>query len=107
MKQYAQMTRKKRILIVICLIFAVTLFIPTPYYLFQPGSVEELSSKVTVEEGKKEEQGHLYLTTIFSLKASNIYYLAYGFLAPHTDIQRSHAVKGDMSEKEYNRWLAY
>ncbi len=107
MKYDAQMTRKKRILIVICLIFAVTLFIPTPFYLFQPGSVEELSSKVTVEEGGKAEQGHLYLTTVLSVKASNIYYLAYGLLAPHTDIQRSHVVKGDMSDKEYNRWLAY
>ncbi|VEF46374.1 PDZ/DHR/GLGF domain-containing protein [Bacillus freudenreichii] len=107
MRHYVQMTRKKRILIVLCLIFAVTLFIPTPYYLFQPGSVEELSSKVTVEAGEKTEQGHLYLTTVLSVKASNIYYLAYGLLAPHTDIQRSHAVKGDMSEKEYNRWLTY
>lgn len=107
MKHYVQMTRRKRIIIIICLIFAVTLFVPTPFYLFQPGSVEELSSKVTVEKGEKVEQGHLYLTTVLSVKASNIYYLAYGLLAPHTDIQRSHAVKGDMSEKEYNRWLAY
>ncbi|RWR12532.1 SepM family pheromone-processing serine protease [Siminovitchia fortis] len=107
MKHDVQKTRKKRILIIICFIFAVTLFIPTPFYLFQPGSVEELSSKVTVEEGEKAGQGHLYLTTVLSVKASNIYYLAYGLLAPHTDIQRSHVVKGDMSEKEYNRWLAY
>ncbi|MFD1706035.1 SepM family pheromone-processing serine protease [Siminovitchia sediminis] len=107
MKNDKQTTRKKRIWIFLCVLFAVSLFIPTPFYVFQPGSVEELSSKVTVEEGKKEEQGNLYLTTVLSMKASNIYYLAYGLLAPHADIQRSYSVKGERTDREYQRWLEY
>lgn len=107
MIQSKQKLRKKRILLVLCVLFAISLFVPTPYYLFQPGSVEELSTKVSVEDGDKTEKGQLYLTTVLSVKASNIYYLAYGLLAPHTAIERSHAVKGDMSEKEYNNWLVY
>jgi PDZ domain-containing protein len=107
MVQPAKSRRKKRIWAGILFLFIASLFIPTPYYIFQPGSVEELSAKVSVENGDPSAAGKLYLTTVLSMKASNIYYLAYGLLAPHADVERSTSVKGDMTDQEYDRWLAY
>src|SRR5690606_8186250 len=89
----------------ICALLIISLFIPTPYYIFQPGSVEELESKVTVEGGEKSAAGNLYLTTVFSLKASNIYYLAYGYFAPHSDIRKVDEVRGEMTDEEYSKLL--
>lgn len=103
----AKGTRKKRILTGIVILFIVSLFVPTPFHIFQPGSVEELGSKVLVEDGEQEAEGQLYLTTVLSMKASNIYYLAYGLLAPHAAVERSTSVKGNMTDQEYNRWLKY
>lgn len=91
----------------ICLLILISMFIPTPYYLYQPGSVEELSSKVTVEDGHKSHNGKLYLTTILSIKANNIYYLLYGYFAPHTEIKKEEEVKGDLTENEYDQLLKH
>lgn len=98
---------KQRVLIGIILLFAITLFIPTPYYIYRPGTVEELDSKVTVEDGDTNARGNLYLTTVLSMRASNIYYLAYGLLAPHTDLRKVKEVRGDMSDEEYTRLLEH
>ncbi|MCJ8007767.1 SepM family pheromone-processing serine protease [Lederbergia wuyishanensis] len=99
--------RKNKVFAVICLLLVITFFIPTPYYLFQPGSVEELGSKVTVEGGDKTSKGNLYLTTVLSLRASNIYYLAYGMVAPHTDLRKVKEVRGDMTDEEYSKILEH
>ncbi len=99
--------RNNKIFIGVCVLFIISLFIPTPYYLFQPGSVEELSSKVTVEDGTKSVYGNLYLTTVLSTRANNIYYLAYSLIAPHTTLKRSETVRGNMSDAEYKRWLTH
>jgi len=99
--------RKSKVFAVICVLLVVTFFIPTPYYIFQPGSVEELGSKVTVEGGDKTSKGNLYLTTVLSLRASNIYYLAYGMIAPHTDLRKVVEVRGDMSDEEYSKILEH
>ncbi|MBO0991697.1 SepM family pheromone-processing serine protease [Bacillus sp. SD088] len=98
---------KKRSLTIILVLVIISLFIPTPYYLYQPGSVEELRSKVTVEGGEKDLTGNLHLTTVLSMRASNIYYLAYGWLAPNTDMRKVKEVRGDMTDDEYNRLLKH
>ncbi|TCP52476.1 PDZ domain-containing protein [Tumebacillus sp. BK434] len=90
---------------VITAVIAVSFFIPTPYYLYQPGSAEELAPMVTVEGGDKAEKGTLMLTTVASVKASNIYYLGYGLVAPHTELKKEEEVRGDMSDDEYSRLL--
>jgi len=86
---------------------AVSFFIPTPYYIYMPGSAEELASKVSVENGQKDEKGNLMLTTVLSMPASNIYYLAYGYLAPHAEFRKEEEVKGDFSDLEYDRLLKH
>jgi Lon-like protease len=77
-----------------------TMIIPTPYYLYQPGSAEGLSSKVTVENGHKSEEGEFYLTTILSMKA-NVLNLLYGLFAPNTEIKKEVDVRGDLNDEEY------
>ncbi|MBS4175314.1 SepM family pheromone-processing serine protease [Bacillus sp. FJAT-49736] len=88
-------------------VLIIGLFIPTPYYLEQPGSVEALSPRVTVENGHKDEKGNLYLTTVLSTKATNVYLYLYGLVAPHTQMEKAVDVKGDMSDEEYNRLLEH
>ncbi|CAM4180783.1 SepM family pheromone-processing serine protease [Lederbergia lenta] len=99
--------KTRKILGTILILILISFFIPTPYYLYQPGSVEELASKVTVEGGEKQAEGNFYLTTVLSLRASNIYYLAYGLVAPHTDMRKVKEVKGDLTDKEYERMLEH
>ncbi|MEK3888671.1 SepM family pheromone-processing serine protease [Bacillus sp. FSL K6-3431] len=107
MNTFFSKIKTKKVLGTITILILISFFIPTPYYLFQPGSVEELASKVTVEGGEKKSDGNLYLTTVLSMKASNIYYLAYGLLAPHTDMRSIVEVKGDFTDKEYDRMLEH
>lgn len=99
--------KSRKVLGIILILVLISFFIPTPYYLYQPGSVEELASKVTVEGGEKKAKGNLYLTTVLSVRASNIYFLAYGLIAPHTDMRKVKEVKGDLSDKEYDKMLKH
>ncbi|MFK4998851.1 hypothetical protein ACI2OX_20805 [Bacillus sp. N9] len=62
---------------------------------------------MTVEDGEKTATGHLYLTTVLSLRASNIYYLAYGLVAPHTDLRKVKDVRGDLTDEEYSKMLEH
>ena len=88
-------------------VLIVLLFIPTPYYLNQPGSIEALAPKVTVEDGTKSEKGSLNLTTVYSIKANNPYIYLYGLVAPHTEIRKEEEVKGNLSDAEYNKLLLH
>lgn len=85
----------------------VSFFVPTPYYLYQPGDAEELAPMISVEKGTKDEKGTLMLTTVLSIRATNIYYLGYGLVAPHTDLRKEEDVKGDLTDREYERSLKH
>lgn len=100
-------TRKNIKGTIITLIIAATFLIPTPYYLYQPGTAEVLAPKVTVQGGHKDEKGNLMLTTVLSIKASNIYYLAYGYFAPNTELRKEEEVRGTLSDDEYDRLLKH
>ncbi|MEK4750590.1 SepM family pheromone-processing serine protease [Niallia sp. FSL W8-0177] len=88
-------------------VLIILLFIPTPYYLNQPGSIEALASKVTVEDGTKSEKGSLNLTTVYSIKVNNPYIYLYGLVAPHTEIRKEEEVKGNLSDEEYNKLMLH
>jgi len=107
MEQKGKSAKLKISLFILMGILLVLFFIPTPYYLNQPGSIEPLAEKVTVEDGDKTEAGSLNLTTVYSIKASNPYILLYGLLAPHTEIKKEEEVKGDLSDAEYNSLLLH
>lgn len=93
--------------VVLLFVLAAALFIPTPYYLYQPGSAEALSPIVTVDKGKKDEKGKLFLTTVLSTKASNIFILLAGLVTPHTQITKEEEVKGDYTDEEYEKSLTH
>jgi PDZ domain-containing protein len=94
-------------MIFVLLILVIIAFIPTPYYLHQPGPIEELEPKITVEGGHKDEKGSFHLTTVLSVKAFNPYILAYGLVAPHTDIMKDEEVTGDLTDAEYTKLLDF
>ncbi|WP_433745666.1 SepM family pheromone-processing serine protease [Falsibacillus pallidus] len=93
--------------IITLFVFLLIAFIPTPYYLYQPGTVEALDKKVTVVGGHKEEKGSFSLTTVLSIKAYNPYVLIYGLVAPDTQIENEKNVKGDLSDEEYGELLKH
>ncbi|PMC34822.1 PDZ domain-containing protein [Bacillus sp. UMB0899] len=97
--------RIKRFLLIM-LVLVIIAFIPTPYYLYQPGPMEELAPIIKVEDGYENEEGSFHLTTVLQVKA-NPYLLVYGLIAPNTDIMEEESVKGDLSDSEYNRLLDF
>lgn len=92
--------------ILILLVLVIIAFIPTPYYLYQPGPMEELAPIIKVENGYENEEGSFHLTTVLQIKA-NPYLLVYGLVAPNTDVMEEESVKGDLSDAEYNRLLDF
>ncbi|MBL0388847.1 PDZ domain-containing protein [Tumebacillus sp. ITR2] len=100
-------TRKNITGALITVVVAASFLIPTPYYLNQPGTAEVLAPKVTVQGGAKDEKGNLMLTTVLSMQATNIYYLAYGYIWPNTEIKKEEDVRGNMSDNEYDRLLKH
>jgi Lon-like protease len=104
-RKYYKFSMKRILITMICLI--IIAFIPTPFYLYQPGPVEALEPIITVEDGHRDEKGSFNLTTVLSIKAFNPYILAYGLIAPHTDIMKGDDVKGDLSDDEYTKLLNF
>ncbi|GIM47545.1 hypothetical protein DNHGIG_30940 [Collibacillus ludicampi] len=102
-----QNTWKKRIAkMVIPVVFGISLFYPQPpYYIMQPGSADELAPLVTVEGGKKDEKGSVMLTTVYTIPTRNIYYLAYGYLAPHSELLPKKMVDQGLPQDEYSKIL--
>lgn len=83
------------------------LVIPAPFFLYQPGSVELLRSRITVENGVKSEIGGLHLTTVMSVKSLNMAYLLYGLIAPSVEVIPARDIKGDLSDAEYAALLRH
>ncbi|HZG57838.1 YlbL family protein [Paenibacillus sp.] len=102
------MNRKSGLWLLPAIALTAAWFVPTPYYLYQPGTMEELSAKVEVEGGDRPEgREGFYLTTVLSLKASNVFYYIYGLLAPDTELRAEEDVLGDLSAKEYDALLRH
>lgn len=101
--QWSKWTKKA----IIPAVLAVSLFVPVPYYIFSPGTAEVLEPIVNVPGGHKDETGSLMLTTVYSLPAANVYYLLYGWLAPHREIMPSQQVEGNLTHEEYMRLLQH
>lgn len=107
LRNWPRLGAKRLTGLIVGIVFLASLFIPTPYYLYQPGEAEELQPIISVENGHKIEKGDLMLLTVYSIPASNIYYLAYGALAPHTEIKKEEDVTQGLSDAEYERTLTH
>lgn len=94
-----------RLLLPLLLILSV--LIPLPYYVFQPGSAEALQPILTVQGGNKDEKGSLMLTTVYTMKVRNVYIWLYGKLFPNREVVPSGQVDRDMPPEEYAKLLQY
>jgi PDZ domain-containing protein len=81
--------------------------IPTPYVLHQTGSAEKCAERVFIEGGEASASGGFYLTTVLSLKASNLLFVLYGWLAPYTEVIPSNQVRGNLTDTQYAKLLRY
>jgi PDZ domain-containing protein len=88
------------------LLGAMTL-IPLPYYLYQPGTVENLSNYVKVENGKSSGEGSFNLTTVYSIKVNNALTLVYGLFSKDTEIRKADQVRGTLTDNEYGALLEH
>lgn len=89
------------------LLLACMLFIPLPYYIYQPGTVENIADYVKVENGAASQEGSFNLTTVFSSKVSNTFTLLYGLLAPDTEVRKASQVRGNLTTSQYKALLEH
>jgi PDZ domain-containing protein len=85
-------------------LYLILFWLPTPYYLYQPGTVEPLHKLVTVAQGQQKQQqsaGSFNLTTVYSQKARNVVMLIYGMLDSDTEVRRASDVQGNLTDKQY------
>ncbi|GMK40980.1 hypothetical protein PCCS19_40360 [Paenibacillus sp. CCS19] len=95
-------SRLTRWVIVIAAFYIILFWVPTPYYLYQPGTVDPLHELVTVEQGQKQQSGGTFnLTTVYSQKARNIVMLIEGMLDKDTEVRRTSDVQGNLTDAEY------
>ncbi|PWV95697.1 PDZ domain-containing protein [Paenibacillus cellulosilyticus] len=100
MKWFRQ--RLTRWVIAFIALYLILFLLPTPYYLYQPGTVEPLHELVTVEQGQKQKSaGSFNLTTVYSQKARNVVMLIKGILDSDTEVRKTSDVQGNLTDKEY------
>ncbi len=74
---------------------------PMPYYIFQPGSADEVKPMVHVKKGFAEEKGALMLTTV-RLTHSNFVTYVYALIHPYAElVSKDKLLRGGESEEEY------
>lgn len=102
-----QKARKTVVRFILPLLLIASLFIPLPYYIFQPGSAEELQPIITVNGGHKDEKGSLMLTTVYTISVRNIYYWLYGAAMPNRELVPKDQVDRGMSGQDYEKLLEH
>lgn len=86
----------------VLLICSLLFFARTGYLIIRPGSAEDLSRLVTVEQGSKEHSGRFFLVTVTQQNAS-LPLLLYGLLSPGVDIRpHREVIPPGISRQEYN-----
>ncbi|WP_078554882.1 SepM family pheromone-processing serine protease [Bacillus alkalicellulosilyticus] len=76
-------------------------FYQLPYYYTQPGDTKELAPFVDVENGFKEEEGSLMLTTV-KMGRANPYFYAWAHLSEHREVVPEEAIIGpEETDEDY------
>ncbi|UKS29931.1 PDZ domain-containing protein [Paenibacillus sp. HWE-109] len=82
-------------------------FVRLPFFIFMPGTAEEIKPMVTVAKGSDTEKGTLMLTTVRVADANVVNYIV-GLLHPYEEIQPKRSVlKQGESEQEYTQRQEY
>ncbi|WNR46605.1 SepM family pheromone-processing serine protease [Paenibacillus roseipurpureus] len=90
-------------IIIVYLLF----FVRLPYFIFMPGTAEEIKPMVSIAKSTGTEQGTLMLTTVRVADANLVNYLV-GLVHPYEEIQpKTSVLKKGESEQEYTQRQEY
>lgn len=108
--QYPRRSLTRRFLasaLVGIVILYLLFFVRLPFFIFMPGTAEEIKPMVTIPKGSDPEKGTLMLTTVRVADANMVNYLI-GLVHPYEEIQPKTSVlrKGE-SEQEYSQRQEY
>jgi PDZ domain-containing protein len=94
-------------IIMALLIFYVLVLFPLPYYIFSPGTAENIRPMVQVQQGGFPEKGALMLTTVSVSDASIAGYILQRF-NPNEELYKKTSIRqpGE-TENEYNQRQSY
>lgn len=93
--------------LLIAALFYFLFLMPLPYYIFMPGSAEELRPMVSVKQGAAPEKGTFMLTTVGVTDANVVGYIAAQFNSKYELYLKSAIRQNGESEKEYSQRQAY
>ncbi|WP_234340286.1 SepM family pheromone-processing serine protease [Gorillibacterium timonense] len=80
-------------------------FYPLPYFIYQPGSAEDISPMITTAPGHPPDRGVFMLTTVGVMDANVVSYL--WAKATHQEIRPKQKVLQGQTEEEYNQTQVY
>ncbi|MWV43603.1 PDZ domain-containing protein [Paenibacillus sp. HJL G12] len=87
-------------LFMVALLVYVTVYMPTPYIIYQPGSADEVKPMLSVKHGDHDEKGAFMMTTV-SASYANLVMLVVSAFNPNAEIDQKQSRLGDKSEDEY------
>jgi len=87
--------------IVVALIVYVTVYMPTPYIIYMPGSADEVKPLVTVKDGDSEERGTFMMTTV-SATYANVFLLGASLFNKNAEIDKKEDRLRGKTEAEYS-----
>lgn len=100
------MKKKKWFLIAFVILVVVLLaVVPIPYVLEMPGSAEEVTNFIHVENGESEKEGSFRVMTVSTMPATPL--LALQALLPHVDLVENQQIYGDTPSAEYFKVQEY
>ncbi|HEY0828152.1 MAG TPA: PDZ domain-containing protein, partial [Bacilli bacterium] len=77
------------------------IYVPTPYYIIQPGSAEEIKPMVTIHEGPTEEKGTFMLTTVRMSYSNTLMFILAQFNENAEILKKSDLLQEGESQAEY------
>lgn len=80
-------------------------FYPLPYFIYQPGSSEDISPMITTAPGHPPDRGTFMLTTVGVMDANVVSYL--WAKSTHQEIRPKQKVLQGQTEEEYNQTQVY
>ncbi|WP_434751726.1 SepM family pheromone-processing serine protease [Paenibacillus amylolyticus] len=87
--------------IAVALIVYLTVYMPTPYIIYKPGSADEVKPMVTVKDGDHDEKGVFMMTTV-SATYANLFLLGTSYFDKNAQVDKKEDRLRGKSEAEYS-----